>query len=363
MIDDAICAATFAIMTARQEIFGFDALRAFSVLLVIVSHVGIVEAATNPALVKFFAVFNASYGVKTFFVLSGFLITTLLIKEHSKTESVNVLNFMARRALRILPLYFLILAITAVLIVSGIAQKSWGAMAFGTLYIFNFVPKALSVNYMSHLWSLAVEEQFYLVWPFLFAWWFSRKAVLIAICLTVIFACYLTLGADYGEISRKFYTGRWTIPAIYPIAIGALLALCISPALGRVAVIIGSFALIAMPLFVAHSSLVEVASTFGIAGLIAWVYLNQGNVAVRALEWAPLKYIGAISYGLYMWQGLLTGNGPYRTVPGFPLDPMLGAALTFPIAALSFRYFEQPIQALRQRFPPKGRTASSLRTA
>jgi peptidoglycan/LPS O-acetylase OafA/YrhL len=342
-------------MGERAEIYGFDALRAFSVLLVIVSHVGIVEAARNPTLVKFFTVFNASYGVKTFFVLSGFLITTLLIKEHTKTGSVNVLNFMARRALRILPLYFLILAIIAVLIVAGIAQKSWGAMAFGTLYIFNFVPKALSVNYMSHLWSLAVEEQFYLVWPFLFAWWFSRKTVLILICVTVIVACYLTLGMDLGEISRKFFTDRWTIPAIYPIAIGALLALCMAPALGHGAVAIGSFALIAMPLFVTGS---EFVSTFGIAGLIAWIYLNQNNVAVRALEWTPLKSIGVISYGLYMWQGLLTGNGPYRVVPGFPLDPMLGAVLTFPIAALSFYYFEKPIQRLKSHFPPDGRATA-----
>lgn len=341
-------------MGERTEIYGFDALRAFSVLLVIVSHVGIVEAATNPALVTFFSVFNASYGVKTFFVLSGFLITTLLIKEHTRTASVNVLNFMARRALRILPLYFLILAVIAVLIVAGIAQKSWGAMAFGTLYIFNFVPKALNVNYMSHLWSLAVEEQFYLVWPFLFAWWFKRKTVLILICATVILACYLTLGADLGDLTARFYTDRWTIPAIYPIAIGALLALCMVPALGHVSVVIGSLVLIALPLAFSGSGFV---STFGIAGLIGWIYLNQDNVAVRALEFAPLKYIGAISYGLYMWQGLLTGNGPYRPVPGFPLEPLLGAALTFPVAVLSYHCFERPIHALRRRFPPDGRAA------
>lgn len=343
-------------MGERAEIYGFDALRAFSVLLVIVSHVGIVEAATHPALVQFFTVFNASYGVKTFFVLSGFLITTLLIKEHRKAGSVNVRNFMARRALRILPLYFLILAIIAVLILAGLAEKSWGAMAFGTLYIFNFVPKALNINYMSHLWSLAVEEQFYLVWPFLFAWWFSRKTVLILICVTVILVCYLTLGADFGEIGRKFYTDRWTIPAIYPIAIGALLALCVGPAMGHAAVAIVSFALIALPLLVSGA---DFFSTFGIAGLIAWVYLNQDNVAVRALEWAPLKYVGAISYGLYMWQGLLTGNGPYRPFPGFPFEPMLGALLTFPVAVLSFHFFEKPLQRLKRHFPADGYSLSS----
>ncbi|MGX9392575.1 acyltransferase family protein [Nitrobacteraceae bacterium UC4446_H13] len=342
-------------MSERKEIFGFDALRAFSVILVITSHIGIIEAATSPFWVRFFSVFNATYGVKTFFVLSGFLITTLMIKEDRTHGGVNVLNFMARRALRILPLYFLILSFIAMLIYLGIAQSSWSAMLFGALYIFNFIPKALSVNYMSHLWSLAVEEQFYLLWPLVFSLWIERKAVLILICCTVIAACWMTLGANYGDISHRFFTDRWTIPAIYPISIGAMMALCLGPWMKRVPAAVLALTLIATPLFVEHSNLLEIANTFGIGLLVAWIYLNQDRAIVQSLEWFPLKYIGMISYGLYMWQGLWTGNGPYRVIPGFPLEPHIGALVTLPCAIASFHLFERPIsKRFKKYFPPDG---------
>lgn len=336
-----------------KNIKGFHALRAFSVALVILSHVGIVEAATTPAWVVFFSVFNANYGVKTFFVLSGFLITTLLIKEHRNHGDINILWFMARRAFRILPLYFLIIGIAAVLIMAGLAEPSWRAMLFGTFYVYNFIPKADNVNYLSHLWSLAVEEQFYLVWPLVFSALFGRRPLLIAFCLALLVACWLLLHRDLGSLSEDFYTQRWTIPAIYPIALGSLFALSIDSLITSMrhpAALVASMLLIGMPLVMAVTPLVEIASTSGIAGLIAWIYLNQHNRAVISLEWRPLTYLGGISYGLYMWQGLLTGNGPYRTVPSFPLDPLLGAALTFPAAALSFHLFERHMSAIGKRF-------------
>lgn len=337
-----------------RHICGFHSLRAFSVILVILSHVGVVEAATNPWLIRFFSVFNASYGVKTFFVLSGFLITTLLLKEFSNFNRVNALHFMARRALRILPLYFLIIFIATILILSGIAEQSWTAMLFGTLYVYNFIPQSENVNYLSHLWSLAVEEQFYLVWPFIFSFWASKRYILISICIAFIATCSLFLFRDLGWLSTVFYTQRWTIPAIYPISIGALLALIANeavPMLRSYATLAVASLFIILPLVFSGTAAVEILGTLGIAGLVAWIYANQDNRAVQALDWRPIFYIGQISYGLYMWQGLLTGNGPYRPVPGFPPDVIVGALLTFPIAAFSFHVFEKPISDLRRRFP------------
>src|ERR1700749_3676500 len=91
-------------LSKKHRIRGFDALRAFAVTLVILSHVGIIAAAQSPLWKSFFSVFNANYGVKTFFVLSGFLITTLLAQEFDRSGSVNVPAFMLRRVFRILPL-------------------------------------------------------------------------------------------------------------------------------------------------------------------------------------------------------------------------------------------------------------------
>lgn len=85
--------------------------------------------------------------------------------------------------------------------------------------------------------------------------------------------------------------------------------------------------------------------------------LNQQRSAVRLLDWGPIGYIGIISYGLYMWQGILTGNGSYRVTPNWPPDPHLGALLTFIVAPISFHFFERPISSLRRNFRSNKNTA------
>jgi peptidoglycan/LPS O-acetylase OafA/YrhL len=337
------------------HIYGFDGLRAISVTLVILSHIGIIAAVKPNYLKTVFTVFNGTYGVKTFFVLSGFLITTLLMKEYAQTRRINLLSFMVRRASRILPLYLLILAIAAALISVGIAEPSWNAMIFSALYLYNFIPQAVDVNYLSHLWSLAVEEQFYLVWPFVFMLLIPKKKILSGVCLVTILLCWATMGRNDGALTGSFNTARWTVPAIYPIPIGALLALNLQlydRALRSKLTLGLSLCLIAAPLFVAIGPALEIANTFGVAGMVAWIYLNQQNVLVRSLDCGPIGYIGTISYGIYMWQGLFTGNGFYRA-PGFesfPLEVHIGALLSIPTAMLSFHIFERPIARLGRRF-------------
>jgi peptidoglycan/LPS O-acetylase OafA/YrhL len=93
--------------------------------------------------------------------------------------------------------------------------------------------------------------------------------------------------------------------------------------------------------------------TFGIGLVIAWVALNQHRRAVQQLDWGPLGYLGMISYGLYIWQGLLTGNGTYRSFSFYPPEPWIGALLTLPAAMLSYHFYEQPILRLRKRFSPR----------
>ncbi|MHB2265795.1 acyltransferase family protein [Aliihoeflea sp. PC F10.4] len=332
-----------------QHIYGFNALRAFSVTLVILSHIGIMGAAQHPAWKNFFSVFNASYGVKTFFVLSGFLITTLLIREHDASGRINIFAFMKRRALRILPLYFLIVAIVLVLINQGIAQDKLTAVIYATFFAYNFVPRAEAVNYMSHMWSLAVEEQFYLVWPFVFALLFTRKPVLVIFAGLIVLLCWWRLATGYEGAADTHSPWFWTIPAIYPIMIGCIFALvtdCLRTVMKSVPALVIAIGLISIPLWTTWSSSLEIAGTTGIALLIAWIFLNQHRAWVKKLDWGPIGYFGLISYGLYMWQGVLTGNGSYR-YPGyesFPLNVYLGVALTVPIAMMSYHFFEDPIR-------------------
>lgn len=351
---------------AVSRINGFDAIRAVSVLLVILSHVGIMEAATNPALNQFFSVFNASFGVRCFFVLSGFLITTLLLDEHRKTGRVDIKAFMIRRALRIIPLYLLILVFLYPYFAAGRFWSSVQTASYAMFFAYNFIPKDLNVHYLSHLWSLGVEEQFYILWPLVFSLLASGRMRLVWICVAVVAACLLRMELGYGEASAAYTPNRWTIPAIYPIALGAMLAILMKEdwvlRIMRTRTILAvGVALICLPLFNLRSASIEVAGAVGIAFVIGWIYVNQESAIVRALEWPPLVYIGMISYGLYMWQGIFTGNGPYRQFANFPPDPLIGALITFPVAALSFHFFERPISRLRGRFRASSSAGPAVR--
>lgn len=341
-----------------RHIYGFHALRAIAILLVIVSHAGIARAVLEPFWSRLFAAFDADFGIRLFFVLSGFLTTAALLEETARHGRVNIRNFFARRALRILPLFFLVMAVVAVLISAGVAEESWEAMGFGVLSIYNFIPRDEDVNYLRHLWALAILGQFYLVWPFMFVLWRHKRGALVLLCFAFIVGCLVLLRRDLGWLDAEFHMQRWTLPAVYPISIGTLLALSLDrlrPSLAHPASLLLSIALIVLPAVVGESAAAEVGSTMGIAGLIAWIHCNQESRAVRVLDWKPVLYLGTISYGLYLWQGLLTGNGAARITPAWPPDPLLGAALTLPIAALTYHFLERPLLRLRRRFPADGR--------
>lgn len=349
-----------------NHIRGFDGLRAISVLLVIASHVGIMGVLTGGPAQRFFTVFDADFGVRTFFVLSGFLITRLLIREKDETGQVNIFYFMIRRVLRILPVYFLAVGFVWLLSLYGIAFFSDKAFLYSLLFAYNYVPQASAVNYLSHLWSLAIEEQFYIAWPFLFSILIFNRRAIIAFCFLVIAVCWYVLGHPLRpDLSSVYYTGRWTIPAIYPIMIGCTAALLydqMRPLTNKLFLYI-SATLIAMPLIVTMTPTATVAHCFGIAGLLAWITNSQDSLLVKCLEFRPLAYIGTISYGLYIWQGIFTGNGPYRGGQIWPPDVWTGALLTFMIAPISFKFFEAPLNRIGKRFRSDKRAKAEFTTS
>lgn len=347
-----------------RHIHGFHALRAIAVLLVIASNAGIARLATEPLWTRLVATFDAGFGIRLFFVLTGFLITASLLEETARYGRVNIRNFLARRALRMLPLFLLIMAVVAVLISAGVAEEGWEAMAFALLSASNFIPRDEDVNYLSHLWAVAILGQFFLVWPLMFTPWRQQRGALVLLCAAFIVGSLVLLRRELGWLDGEFYMQRWTLPAVYPISIGTLLALSLDrlrEQLAHPAALVLALALIGVPAVLGPNGAAELASTAGIAGLVAWIFCNQHNRAVRALDWEPLYYVGAISFGLYLWQGLLTGNGAQRVTPAWPPDPLLGAALALPIAALSFHALERPLLRLRVRFPANGGRRAGMR--
>ena len=321
-------------------------------------------------------------GVDAFFVLSGFLITTLLVLEYQRASSIALLAFWGRRLRRLLPALLLVLAAVAIYAwvdvssfelarVRGDALSSlfyftnWRFIAEGTSY-FDFFSSPSPVH---HLWSLAIEEQFYLVWPLVvFACLrlaHGRQRLLVAVTAigAVISIVIMALLYDSTDPSRAYFG---TDSRSHTIFIGALLALWLiaKPPVGatarRVVQVVGvigaigvAFALFRMSdtdswYYHGGSAVYAVA----VAAVIATVVQPDRSVLRWGLGLAPMIWIGRISYGLYLW------HWPVNVVliearvgfGGTQLN-VLRLVVTFGIATASYYLLEMPIRrgALRAR--------------
>jgi peptidoglycan/LPS O-acetylase OafA/YrhL len=153
---------TLPAILRQPRMAGLDAIRAVAVLLVIINHLGLDWI--GPVLV-----FDGSVGVEMFFVLSGFLITWLLLGEHARHGRIALGAFYQRRAARLLPAFLAYLLVGMGLLALRGQPIPWGAAVSTLFYTTNYYQAftGAATHYLSHCWSLAVEEQFYLLWPFL----------------------------------------------------------------------------------------------------------------------------------------------------------------------------------------------------
>ena len=355
---------------AHRNIKGFDGIRALAVIAVILSHVGVYAALTERGLLSepLLAMVGGGTGVQAFVVLSGFLITSLLIAEFDATGSISIRKFILRRTLRIFPLYILFLLVVTVLHLLLPGVTTWPSLYYAYAYAFNFAPTQHYTPILGHTWSLAVEEHFYLVWPSLFLLTYARRRpFLVGLTLVFIFtAPLLNLAFTRLGIGKEFFVGRFSCIAGAAIALGCLMALLAHDP--RTAArfrrtIASPWTLAAGLLFFANSLYLQVDSWFlkhagsglarnlGIALLIGWIYFNQTSRLTRFLELRPLKYIGLISYGLYLFQGLFLTTDPTRTPEqAWPPSPEVGLLLLLLAAPLSYHFFEIPFLRLKSRF-------------
>lgn len=332
------------------KIKGLDGLRAISVMLVIMSHaegwqaLGITSSAVRTAL-------SAQAGVNVFFVLSGFLITYLLIKEQEATGKVDIIAFIKRRALRIFPLYYLAIFFLMYMDYTSKANIPNCSFGYALTYTINFYPKECAYSAMSHFWSLSVEEHFYLFWPLIFC--LGKKTALLT-AIVVATAC-VVIGTSAFPDTQRFYMNRWTFPAMLPILAGCILAfICTLPRLVNIIadksssgiLLIAILCGLATPAFVSS----DVIWLTAVCALVLYIFHNQNSLLVKILEFKPLAVLGVISYGLYVWQGVFTGNGPYRAGGAFPPALNVGVWLTFVVAPLSYVFFEKPIMRLKRRY-------------
>ncbi|TMB60665.1 MAG: acyltransferase [Chloroflexi bacterium] len=348
-----------------SRIAGLDGLRAIAVIAVILFHSHLPGTELGWA------------GVELFFVISGFLITRILLdlREHARYLQI----FYARRALRILPLYYFVLIISVAMALS--LGRSIGSLQvpFYLIYVQNYVPQISSsmsqgIPLTSHTWTLAVEEQFYWLWPLVIL--VVRGASL----RYVLVGCMIA--APLARLALLLWTGNpfatvASLPAqVDALAAGAILAVAEragTPATifrrwGALAAIAGAIIIVVLVLsgglsMFAHTEEwarrplnVLLLSAFAtlFVGVVALAASGRGRV-IRALEWRPLAHVGRISYGIYIYNplalfvaSLLLTLSDSGYVEGDATQIAVGAVVTYVIAFLSWRYLETPILRLRE---------------
>jgi len=356
-----------------------DALRFFAILGVLMAHTWW----SNPLPWIFGGLGLGFLGVRLFFVLSGFLITGILLEcraradEHGDRRSVLIRRFYARRFLRIYPLYY---AVLAGLILVGIwpARQLWPWFASFTANIYIWHHRTW-IGPSGIFWTLAVEEQFYLVWPLLVLFVPRRwliPTLLALISLAPAFRLFASITEPQDLTGSLFTSATFPLAALDSLGMGALLAVLshddpvgdrLRRWLNRGALPIGGIAILGLLGFSYYGINVgteafvldETALALVLSWLVASAAWGFRGPAGRLLEWRPITYLGKISYGIYVFHAFVPValiwvaqrlGGTYSDAAS-PGNLILVSLITFAVAALSWRLFERPINDLKRHFP------------
>jgi peptidoglycan/LPS O-acetylase OafA/YrhL len=314
-----------------KRIPSLDGLRAISIVFVVLSHM--FKSGHAPRIFYYFA----ATGVSIFFVISGYLIASILLREREQTEAIDLREFYIRRAYRIFPAALVFMAVA---IVVFWPQFRWYHIAAGLLYMANYDLTRPWV--FGHLWSLSIEEQFYFRWPgVLKRWYRHRVAIVVAVLLVAPLWKAVMLYFKVGW-------GAWAFPALADnLAIGCLLAV-FAPRLPKVkpfwalAMIVAAMS---MPFFPAENAartlvlLIVLKPIFYVS--IAGVLLHVVQTPYRLLNWGPVVWLGQISYSLYLRQEPFCADRHMRS--GY----LVFAAIA--CACLSYYLIERPMLRVRER--------------
>jgi peptidoglycan/LPS O-acetylase OafA/YrhL len=330
-----------------SRIPSLDGLRAVSISLVVIGHWA--ELRYHSDIAGAFA----NLGVRIFFVISGYLITTLLLKEREKSSTIRLGEFYIRRAYRILPAA---MAFMLPVFVIFWHQLRWYHMAAAALYLANF--DFTHPWFLGHLWSLSVEEQFYFLWPgVLKRWYRHRVAILVAV---IAFAPLYRVACHFLQ-----WHGRAdeTFPAVADVlAIGCLLAIA-GTRLPRIKKSWAGLMIVPIALVPAYAGWLHFHITalllfvlwplthLSIAGIL--LHVVQRPYAILNLK--PVVWLGKISYSLYLWQQLF--------VFGEHARPWYYAVFALGLASASYYLVEQPMLGIREKMSQEKKAAAEFATA
>jgi peptidoglycan/LPS O-acetylase OafA/YrhL len=336
-------------MNYRREI---DGLRALAVIPVILFHAG-------------FSAFSGGFvGVDVFFVISGYLITSIILHDQDR-DRFSILHFYERRARRILPVLFLVMAVTSIFTYEWMLPdelKNFGQSLLATALFSNNMLLALTSNYWSpaaefkpllHTWSLGLEEQYYVLFPFVMILGWRLFGKHLAVVLGAV--AFLSFAADaWGSRIEPEFTFYLLPTRAWEILLGALAAFYMTGKKGADSTslwseLLGGFGvcLIVASVFLAgrgphpNGSFYLVAPTLGTVSII--VFSSENTAMGRLLGWRPMAGVGLVSYSAYLWhQPMFSLARVYsKDPPGIAIYSVL-IVLTFILAYFTWRLIETP---------------------
>jgi peptidoglycan/LPS O-acetylase OafA/YrhL len=333
-----------------------DGIRAIAVLLVFIGH------ANLPTVV------GAGTGVTIFFFLSGYLITTLLRREHEQTGRISLTDFYLRRALRILPPLYVFLAVAVALTLFSVVPGhiTGTGIAAALLHYTNFVVlfgnSSLLIPGAGVLWSLAIEEHFYLIFPLLYLGIrrMSRKwqgAILAALCtLALAWRCVLVFAL--GDTYDRTYYGTDT--RADALLLGCFLAVAANPVLDRVrlslrqayaVVVVGGLLVVAgeqLPDRLA-ASVGQTLQNVGLLLVFTAILSAPRSLFSRLLEWRPLARLGIWSYSFYLFHGIILTALEEHTGWAGPVRALVAFIITLALSHAVHVFVERPLGRWRRR--------------
>lgn len=355
-------------MASSKRISSLDGLRAISIAAVLLAHTcwtlhsaGIVSGIA-PQVGAF-----AALGVRVFFVISGFLITSLLLREEEQTGSISLTGFYLRRCLRIWPVYFCYIGV--VLLVSWhskpIPASTVGSALTFTTRLWGEWQSTRSWP-LAHTWSLAIEEQFYLLWPTILMLLAARRRSRWAVVWSVIGAALVMRPLIYKFVSHDAADNLFITQGDC-IMVGCLAALAVQLHRDRIEAFVQSrtylgrtcaVAVILLSCFALPRRLSVIVSptleSFSAAYLILSLSLVPRGLDFAFLNFPVVKWIGRLSYSLYMWQQLfLVPAATSMDVPvlsSWAIRFPQNLILAFCAAVASYYVVEKPFLSLKERF-------------
>lgn len=316
-----------------NRIPSLDGIRALSITLVVFNHIWI----SNSFQDKFYLFGNL--GVRIFFVISGFLITSILINELGKTSKINLKKFYLRRTFRIFPAYYFYIAVIYYFsVVFNLCPENGFliTLTYTTNYFFTQVPRELG-----HFWSLAVEEQFYLIFPGLLALVGLSEFKKVLLALLFLTPALRYISVVYSQTSPEtllLQVGWYFHNNVDVIATGCLLAiwrnsfhqnkvyqhflrLWFSPIFFiSLIILLGYYSEKNLTLFYLFGITLM---NLSIAFCIDWFITNPKSLAGKFLNLRPIQYVGVLSYSIYLWQQPFTFYSPDKVWTHFPYNFIL----------------------------------------